>query len=520
MHGHQRGLQILVAFASIACCAVSQAQLPTSPPPGGFAAPVAPPGAMQPNGPVYVTPPPPVVMENLPPQVNPAPIIGEAGPAPAIGFDPALLSRGEAAFKRTCVQCHDAEKSLAKTKSLAAWLTTVRRMEEKQGAEVAAGDVEPIAIYLTAHGAAQAGAAAPLDCPPPPVVSNFAVYGTASPLWRGGDNLIQNPGFFPGMWLGVSYNDPNSPVSARATSCVACHADGPIGDRIELVEAVVRLDLIKATGCTRPELKAAVEAGRFIVPFGAFASQSNPGVYRTVSRPLIFNMGQRVLSGAVSQPVLPMPYSDEGAVVSFATPMFGDVVASADAYVVNGLQGNSDGVNFYLSRDYVDNNSRPAGGGRLTIGNQYLRFGASAMGGRHSPTAFGGRRNRNLDYSIYGLDATFHYDDLLRVQFEYAIRSTDRFNRFGNRGIVSEHVAGYYVEAELLLTAGVSVLARFDSQSYNALDTGWWDVARITYGFNFTLVGGSLLMINQEHWLLPGDLRPIDVTGARWAYTF
>ncbi len=157
------------------------------------------------------------------------------------------------------------------------------------------------------------------------VFPNLSVFGAMSPLWRGGNNNIQNPGFFPDVWLGASWNDPNSPVSARATTCIACHTDGGMGNRMELVEAVIRLDLAKAMGCSRPQLKAAVEAGRFIVPFGAFASQSNPGVYRTVSRPLIFNMGQRVLDGVIGDPVLPMPYADEGSMASFAMPLFGDV---------------------------------------------------------------------------------------------------------------------------------------------------------------------------------------------------
>ncbi len=497
----QRRFRFVVFWGSLLCCATVSAQM-------------TPPQLLDPLG-------APGTTEELPPVETTAPANEARAAATAVGLDPMLVAQGEVAFKRTCVQCHDAEKSLAKQKSLAGWATTVRRMAEKQGAEIVADDVEPIATYLASLGAPQGPAAAN---PLPPTLatasSNLSAFGTLSPLWRGGNNNIQNPGFFPDLWLGVSWNDPSSAVSARATACIACHSDGGMGNRIELAEAVIRVDLAKAAGCCRPQLKAAVEAGRFIVPFGAFASQSNPGVYRTVSRPLIFNMGQRVLDGVIGDPVLPMPYADEGALASVAMPLFGNVVASADGYVVNGLQGGADGINFDLSRDYVDNNLRPAGGGRFTVGNQYLRLGSSLMGGQQSPVGFVGPNNANLGYLIFGFDATFHYENLLRIQFEYAMRSTDRVNPAGGGMVSRENVGGYYVESELFLTSYISLLGRFDSQTHNAFDTGRFNVSRITYGLNFTIVGGSLLMINQEQWLLPGGMHQIGVTGVRWAYTF
>jgi hypothetical protein len=57
-----------------------------------------------------------------------------------------------------------------------------------------------------------------------------------------------------------------------------------------------------------------VKAGRFIVPFGAFSAMANPSTYRTVTQPLMFDMGRRVfVPGAPpNQPVLPMPFADEG----------------------------------------------------------------------------------------------------------------------------------------------------------------------------------------------------------------
>ncbi|WP_254510269.1 hypothetical protein [Anatilimnocola floriformis] len=152
---------------------------------------------------------------------------------------------------------------------------------------------------------------------------------------------------------------------------------------------MLRLDLNKAINpcCAEPLVKASVEACRFIVPFGAFAQQSNPGVYRTVSKPLIYNMGLRVRDGDLGDPVLPMPYSDEGSVLSLGALVAGDTYVNWDSYVVNGLWAGIDGIDFDLSRDYVDNNNKPAVGTRVTLGSQMLKFGGSVMSGQSSPTA-------------------------------------------------------------------------------------------------------------------------------------
>ena len=46
------------------------------------------------------------------------------------------------------------------------------------------------------------------------------------------------------------------------------------------------------------------------------------------------------------------------------------------------------------------------------------------------------------------------------------------------------------------------------------------DVDRITWGFNVGLPGGSLLLVNHEHWMFTGDADNVDVIGVRWVGTF
>jgi hypothetical protein len=74
----------------------------------------------------------------------------------------------------------------------------------------------------------------------------------------------------------------------------------------------------------------------------------------------------------------------------------------------------------------------------------------------------------------------------------------------------------------------INFLARYDSQSRSSLatvpesdlPTGNFTVRRFTYGINWTLPGGSLLMVNHEHWMMPHELHNVDVLGVRWAVTF
>ena len=485
-------------------------------------------------------------------------VAGQPEPAakrPA-GWDPALVAAGEVAFRDNCLACHDANRSLDKKKAFSGWKATVQRMANKDGADISTGDQKNIAIYLTAkdqpNGPVASVQMASNQQPATPGYSEFAsppdavaqealetyeedplsIYGTLSPSWRGGNSNLQNPGFLPDVWVGAAWQTSSSPVSGRVTACISCHNEPGLGSRIELVEAVIRLDLTKwmSNGCEPCErtLQVAVEAGRIVVPFGAFSQQVNPGVYRTVSKPLIYNMGQRVFDENLGDPVLPMPYSDEGANISFSRGIWNDVVLSGDFYIVNGLQGGSDGIDFDMSRDYVDNNKAPAIGTRVTLGNQTLKVGGSIMGGRFNDNLGDGPNGRGMYYWIYGADATYRYEDILRVQFEYAQRDTDRFVNLPNQLFTRERVGGCYVEGELLLSRKykISLINRYDMQARNSIiptgdmPTGTFNVSRYTYGVNYVLPGGSLLMFNVERWFLPNPLKDIDVLGIRWAATF
>ena len=96
--------------------------------------------------------------------------------------------------------------------------------------------------------------------------------------------------------------------------------------------------------------------------------------------------------------------------------------------------------------------------------------------------------------------------------------------------IFRDRIGGYYLEGEVLVLRDwrISLFSRFDSQLTHSpspplgsqLTTGNFSVDRITYGVNWSLPGGSLLMVNLEQWLMPSGLTNVNVLGVRWATTF
>jgi len=451
-------------------------------------------------------------------------------PAPVV-LDPQTVQEGRVAFEQLCTKCHDANRALDKTKSYEGWLRTVRRMSRKQGAEIRAADVEPIVAYLTSRSRESEGEDGPLE-PAGSFLDSIEINATISTLFRGSarEDVLENEGFLPEAWVGIEWHPEGSPFGARVTACITCHSSSePEGNRLELVEAAFRLDVTEVFDVPDEGPRVSVDVGRLIVPFGAFAAQSHPGAFRTVTRPLLYNMGQLVNRDDIGPAILPMPYSDEGILVNADVPLApdlpADLSATFDAYVVNGLQGDVD-VNFFESRDYTDNNTDPAVGGRVTVGTPFVRVGSSATAGRLDED---GNADKRLQYEIIGVDVTGRFRDRFRVQAEYARRKNDQMTFLPADPRGEARVDGYSVEGDVLLHRehGLSFVARYDSLLYDgdvppprsSLD-GDFNVARVTWGFNLALPFGSTLMLNHEHWSMPGGLDSVDVIGVRWVASF
>jgi hypothetical protein len=448
-------------------------------------------------------------------------------------LDSDTVRRGQEFFDVACTACHDAERATSKRKSLAGWLATVRRMAAKEDADVPADQHLAIATYLASlnpayqtgneEGAAKGsgaeengeGAAAAEQAAAEAGTPPFTLNGTLSPVWRGTDWEVENRGFFPDVWLGIEWRPSSSPVSGKLTVCASCHGtDNGLG--VELAEAAVTLDLCHLlTNKPREERQhcrttADLTVGRFIVPFGAFSGRVHPGALRTVSLPLMYNMGRRVGPIAPGQPVINLPYSDEGADLHLKYEFHRDCDASFDAYAVNGLQVGGP-AEFFFSRSYRDNNSNVAVGGRGTIGNRHWRFGGSIAGGELQDEGLPLQA-----YSLAGGDVSYRQGEFFRAYYEYAIRQEDAF-----AGPNSQSIAyGNLVEAEVLLLKdqNVSFLARFDTLEHRGA-LGDLSTERFTYGLNWVLPGGSLLILDHEHWIFD-DRSPANIFGLRWTVAF
>lgn len=389
---------------------------------------------------------------------------GSAMSAPVEGagsFDPSLVAMGRAAFEARCLDCHDAEKSLQKRKTYSAWLATVRRMAAKADADLPEPTHVPIATYLASVAGAPEGAVTK--------TVDMGTFGSLTPnatfatLWRGtSEEGLTSPGFFVDAWIGADWQS-EGPLSATVMTCTSCHSDNTMEQAftLEFVEASATLDLKKAwrqmCGNTCPDQSRwtlKLKGGRFVVPFGAFASLVHPGSLRTVSNPLPFDMARRFDSFRYLS-VLPAPYSDEGFDLNFSAPVGEDFRFTADAYVVNGIQGDIN-VSFVNSRSYRDNNRSPLVGSRMTFGNQTARVGASVMGGKTEDDG-----NTPLWLEMYGVDFTAQFQDLLRLYFEYALRDGgQRLPFFGDNiayGVVCE------AEVRLWKDPRISLVTRYDN---------------------------------------------------------
>jgi hypothetical protein len=206
------------------------------------------------------------------------------------------------------------------------------------------------------------------------------------------------------------------------------------------------------------------------------------------------------------QPVLPLPFSDEGVNGHLGATLYDCWTATLDVYAINGLQDPSPRL-FNSSRSYMDNNREPSVGGRATIGTKKMRLGGSLMTGNLANDGAA-----QVPYKIAGADATFRHE-WLRAYFEYAIRENDTF--LPGR---ESYAYGIVAEIEAKLFDNYSLIVRYDTLEHRDVNLGESSLERFTYGLNTSLPGGSWIGINHEHWMFQNS--DVDVLGVRWTATF
>ncbi|HSN16331.1 MAG TPA: hypothetical protein VLT61_16980 [Anaeromyxobacteraceae bacterium] len=209
--------------------------------------------------------------------------------------------------------------------------------------------------------------------------------------------------------LGVDVNDD---LTFSAKACFSCHG-------IEFDN--VMLDWM-------PSTRFNVQVGRVAVPFGEFSNRVDPSGHKTVSAPLIYDMGRMVFGekSAMNLGVVPLPYSDTGVMVYGQFFLLEAIQVWYGAYGMAGFRGSND-LDWVATRSiyYTDNNRVPSGGGRVAVtyaseGGGLIgdvSVGASVTGGRYD-------RDAQLAYLAWGADAVMQLGKAT-LRAEYATRQTD-----------------------------------------------------------------------------------------------
>ena len=249
-------------------------------------------------------------------------------------------------------------------------------------------------------------------------------------------------------------------ASASVKVCFACHG-------FEAAAAFVDL---------RAADELSVRIGRLTPEFGSFPLRGDPANHLSNDKPLPYDMGRMLHGTDWNEGILPAPWVDNG-VELIGTRFVGGGRVDYAAYILSGPKANLDQVDFdfVASRDpnryYVDNNSEPVVGARLSGTADFdsaghgVTFGASLMTGHYDP-------DRRLGFLIAGADVVVNLEDVV-VRAEYLARRTDMAvadktpafwkNGPGADGRFDDHFwkHGFYAEAEVPV-GRVDVFARFD----------------------------------------------------------
>jgi len=247
--------------------------------------------------------------------------------------------------------------------------------------------------------------------------------------------------------------DVHESVSFSARMCFGCHG----------------LEIDRAHIDFTPSQYFNLQVGRVGVPFGEFSVRYDPTSHRTVSKPLIYEMGRMPYYGttAFNLGVVPQPYVDTGAVVYGQVWLGEHVQLWYGGYAVAGYKGTND-VDWVSMRTpyYLDNNRFPSGGGRGVItfsGNpgsvfRDLTLGFSGMHGFYDP-------EEKKKYSVFGVDLALRLGVVtFRAEAAVMRMNVDPDLRGYRYQLVDPwfEKGGFYAELEHPIGSHLILLYRFD----------------------------------------------------------
>jgi hypothetical protein len=272
-----------------------------------------------------------------------------------------------------------------------------------------------------------------------------------------GDTALDGATAELSLKVGVDFSEN---ISSNVKVCFACH-----GFEVGAAHFDLR---------TADELNFRV--GRFTPSFGDFPVRHDPANHRTNDKPLPYDMGRMLHIRDWNMSILPAPWVDNGIEIN-GSHFFAELSQIDYAiYAIGGPRASAEAVDFdYIqSRTpalyYIDNNSRPTVGGRLstTLGfnaSTNVSLGASGMVGTYDP-------DNELDFWLVGADLVLRTSPFI-LRAEYLLRRTemalglDPASRFrygpGSDGTYDPYFLkdGFYTELEVPL-GDVDLVARWD----------------------------------------------------------
>ncbi|MBI2933605.1 MAG: cytochrome c [Planctomycetes bacterium] len=334
---------------------------------------------------------------------------------------PENAQQGYKVFAVKCAKCHSLTKSFQAQVPNDDWEPCIRKMAKMQGANISPKAVKQITVFMNfwQKRVREGGVNAP---PPPP-----GQEGQPSESVAGGDKFPQvgysGCAFISATQLASDRHardtmreeglmaefvfTTNATLTDRmtvnATLCYSCHA-------LELDHVYAEYDLSESFR---------LRAGRFAVPFGAVSQRYLPQIRESTSLPLPYAMGRMPRDREFNQGVLPMPITDNGAMLTGAVYPTESMQLDASAYLVTGMKGTDVDLDFISTRDYEDNNGEPAAGLRFTATWDYLSLGASFMRGNYDAEG-------DLAYRVYGLDFFYKLGEF-NLRAEFVRREQDFF---------------------------------------------------------------------------------------------
>lgn len=321
-----------------------------------------------------------------------------------------------------------------------------------------------------------------------------------------------------GASLGVSYGAllvepkhdrsmPNEGINGEfALSGRVTHRDSGVSANLRVCWGCHGLELEEATFQWRPVEFFVVRAGRMNVHAGSYNARHDFNARPTISKPLTRGMGNMVRQAEFNQGVLPAPYVDNG--INLALDLdFGAGSLRLDGFVLTGLEGTGNDIDFDRSRDFPDNNAEPSLGAALGLELPVLSLNLAYLWGNYDADA---RRS----YQIASADLRAHLGPVT-IDAEVAWRQTQH-TRAGSPGGEDQFWKwGWWVQVGWQVIGGLHITGAVDSLAVKDMYLAGFGltpdpafavtddnnrIVRGTLGVSYTTVGGVLLRLNGEYW--------------------